>query len=253
MSNYSPRFFELHAAGAARSAQVIVPLIREVVTVGSVVDVGCATGAWLDAFVAHGIGDYAGIDFHAAPEQHLPPERFRVLDLRAPFTLERRFDLALCLEVAEHLPPSSASGLIASLARLAPVIAFSAAIPFQGGTHHINEQWPDYWANLFREHHYLPVDCIRPLIWNHAEVEWWYAQNLLLFVAEPQLAVPGPLRELYDKGRGRPLSMVHPRAYLFSADPSQIPLRRLLTHLGGSTKRLVRNALLRARHAAGTT
>jgi hypothetical protein len=62
----------------------------------------------------------------------------------------RTFDLAICLEVAEHLPPEAAEGFIDSLTRLAPVVLFSAAITFQVGNQHLNGQWPDYWATLFR-------------------------------------------------------------------------------------------------------
>lgn len=77
------------------------------------------------------------------------------------FGPRRNFDLAVSLQVAEHLPPSSAKGFIDSLAKLAPVVLFSAAIPLQAGAEHLNEQWPEYWAALFKTHDYLPIDCIR--------------------------------------------------------------------------------------------
>lgn len=60
-------------------------------------------------------------------------------DVGAPIELHRRFDLVLCLEVAEHLPASAADTLVRSLTGLGNVIAFSAAIPFQGGANHVNE------------------------------------------------------------------------------------------------------------------
>ena len=67
------------------------------------------------------------------------------------------------------------------------VILFSAAIPGQGGTHHVNEQWPSYWIEKFRARGCLPVDCIRPILWNSNDVLWWYRQNLLFFVKEESL------------------------------------------------------------------
>ena len=63
-------------------------------------------------------------------------------DLAQPLQIDRRFDLALSLEVAEHLPPECGSEFVQTLTDLSSVILFSAAIPFQGGTDHLNEQWP---------------------------------------------------------------------------------------------------------------
>jgi hypothetical protein len=94
------------------------------------------------------------------------------------------------------------------LTRLGQVVLFSAAIPHQGGTHHVNEQWPDYWAALFERHAYTVVDAIRPRIWNDPDVEWWYAQNTLLFVHRDSRA-----RVSAPAGAG-PLAIVHPRSYL---------------------------------------
>ena len=65
--------------------------------------------------------------------------------------LERKFDLAISLEVAEHLKSSSSEDFVQSLTTLAPMILFSAAIPHQGGLHHINEQWLEYWGDLFNK------------------------------------------------------------------------------------------------------
>jgi len=129
-----------------------------------------------------------------------------------------RFDLAMSLEVAEHLPPASAPVLVDSLVSHAPVVMFSAAIPFQGGEHHVNEQWPEYWASLFHERGFWVVDCLRREIWSHPAVNWWYAQNLLLFVeAEYLRNHPRLLREHALTGR-RQLSLVHPRKYLSLVD-----------------------------------
>jgi hypothetical protein len=65
-------------------------------------------------------------------------ERFLPHDIATPLPehLVGRFDLAVCLEVAEHLPPERAESFIRELCDLAPVVLFSAAIPGQGGTGH---------------------------------------------------------------------------------------------------------------------
>ena len=59
---------------------------------------------------------------------------------------------------------------------------FSAATPNQGGTEHINEQWQSYWAEIFIEQSYYPFDIIRPFIFGNEQVEWWYQQNIMLYI-----------------------------------------------------------------------
>jgi hypothetical protein len=87
----------------------------------------------------------------------------------------------ISLEVAEHLPESSAAGFIHSLTQHGDIIVFSAALPGQGGQNHINEQWKDYWISYFNAEGYKVFDLIRPLIWNNLLVDWWYKQNIMVF------------------------------------------------------------------------
>ena len=87
----------------------------------------------------------------------------------------------MCLEVAEHLPEQSAKTLVESLCSLSDFILFSAAIPGQGGLHHLNEQWQEYWVVQFKEKGFAAFDCIRPKIWNNSKIQFWYKQNILLF------------------------------------------------------------------------
>ncbi len=141
-------------------------------------------------------------------------EQFLPHDLTAPLELERHFDLAVCLEVAEHLPAERAETLVASLVSLAPVVLFSAAIPYQGGDDHVNEQWPEYWQQLFAKHDYLVVDCLRESLWRHKDVAPWYAQNLLVYVDRRRLADYPRLAERFAQAGEYPrLSLVHPEQY----------------------------------------
>jgi len=135
-------------------------------------------------------------------------------DLRKPFQEEKKFDLVISLEVAEHLPRECSGVFIESLTRLGPVIIFSAAIPFQGGTDHVNEQWPDYWARRFNEKDFMAVDCIRKKIWQNDNVFYWYAQNILMYVKRDYLEVHPELREEFEKTNLSQLSIVHPKQYL---------------------------------------
>ena len=167
------------------SAETIVPLLLELVSprVSSVVDIGCDIGTWLTIFKEKGVEEILGIDgsWIRRSDLEIPNRCFMSKDLCQPIELGRTFDLALSLEVAEHLPESCASQFVASLTRLAPVIAFSAAVPFQGGTHHLNKPWPQDWADLFVKQGYAVIDAIRPRVWNDKSVYYCYAQNLIIF------------------------------------------------------------------------
>ena len=117
------------------SAAVVVPLVLECVTASSVIDFGCKHGEWLSVFQRHGVDAVLGLDWHDRTNLLLIEEgTFRQVDLRQPVTVNERFDLAVCLEVAEHLPAVAAEALVATLTDVAPVVLFSAAVPLQGGT-----------------------------------------------------------------------------------------------------------------------
>ena len=101
-----------------------------------------------------------------------------------------------------------------SLVRHASCILFSAAIPHQGGKSHLNEQWPSYWTRLFAEHSFRPWDLFRREIWNEEEVEYWYAQNMLLFLREGEESKYPCLRKAPEEYAAKRLDVVHPRHYL---------------------------------------
>jgi SAM-dependent methyltransferase len=228
MHEYKDDFYEKHRTEVLRSARVVVPLVLKHIQPTSVVDIGCGLGSWLRVFGEYGISDVVGVDSQHMPVKKLeiPVSNFRVADLMAPLNLDRRFDLALCLEVAEHLPEKAAPILIDSLVRSAPLVLFSAAVPHQGGTHHVNEQWPQYWAGKLKEHGYVACDCFRLSLWHHEEVAFYYIQNLLLFANGEALARYPSLRAHVIDG---PVpALVHPDNYLNRADPTRISLRWLL-------------------------
>jgi SAM-dependent methyltransferase len=214
VSKYDREFYRELDTTAAPSAQRILPLLLALAPVRSVVDVGCGDGGWLGSFRASGVEDVLGVDGPWVGEDQLkiPADRFRRMDLERPIDVGRRFDLAMSLEVAEHLPATSAPGFARSLADLAPLVLFSAAVPGQGGAHHVNEQWPAYWEALFAARGFVAIDCFRPAIWSDPAISWWYRQNLLLFAHPDALALYPRLREAKERA-GRPLPLVHPELF----------------------------------------
>ncbi len=150
----------LHVASAPR---IIVPLILARYSVNSVLDVGCGTGVWLREFIKNGIVDAHGIDGVPIANRYFEADehRFRCFDLSKDWDLCRRYSLALCLEVAEHLPRESASSLIKNITRHADTIVFSAACPNQVGQGHINCDWPEYWQGIFNSYGFSCNDWLR--------------------------------------------------------------------------------------------
>jgi SAM-dependent methyltransferase len=196
--------------GSTESARVAVPLVLEEIPARSVVDVGCGLGAWLAVFKEHGVEDVLGYDGPWVDRSRLlvTPGEFRAVDFHEPIEVERWFDLAVCLEVAHLLDAEHADRFVETLVSLADVVLFSAAIPGQGGLHHVNEQWPSYWAELFRSRDYVATDPFRAALWEQPDVKWWFAQNIVCYVASSALErLPGLARA---RCATAPLPLVHP-------------------------------------------
>ncbi len=204
----------LHSYGSdifsVAAAQVVLPQVLSLIQARTVVDVGCGIGTW--ASVARSLGcTVTGLDgAHVPVDQRLiGAAEFIETDLLS-FRGIGRFDLAICLEVVEHLPESHADQIVAGLCDSADVILFSAAIPLQGGENHINEQWPTYWQGKFAARSFVMLDVFRERFWNEPKVDWWYRQNLFLVCrnGHPLTASSKPFKgDCY----------VHPELYLQKA------------------------------------
>jgi len=205
---YDERFYAELDDDVRTSAEVVVPILLRLLGPASVLDVGCGRGTWLAACIERGVDDVVGVDgpHLARAELEIPAARFVAHDLREPLELGRRFDLALSLEVAEHLDDASGDALVDALVAHAPVVLFSAAVPFQGGAGHVNERWQSDWARRFAARGYAAVDAIRPRVWIDDRVAFYYAQNAVLYM-EPALTVARDLEPVDDVAQ---LDVVHP-------------------------------------------
>jgi len=208
---YNADFYNDQLSGSLCSAQIIVPLVIALLHPRSVVDVGCGVGTWLKAFAEAGVEEYMGLDgdYITADQLLIAPSHFMAADLEHPPRLDRTFDLAVCLEVGEHLPAKSAPNLVATLTATAPCVLFSAALPGQGGTHHVNERWPNYWQRLFAERGFVRLDPIRPQVWRNRSVEWWYKQNIYLYCRKSEIEKNSALREEAILAAECPFELIH--------------------------------------------
>jgi SAM-dependent methyltransferase len=183
---YDEQFFkntiEFEAASAHSAASILYAEFKP----GSVVDIGCGVGLYLAEFGKLG-AEILGIEGseYALPHSFVR-EKTLIHDLTEPLALGKKFDLALCLEVAEHLPENKADILVDSLAKASDVIVFTAAVPGQGPASigHINEQLPEYWHQKFldrgfRHQKALTEKLRQQMIENN--VVWWITNNLMIF------------------------------------------------------------------------
>ena len=212
---YGRLFYEVQITRSRSSADVVVPVVMDLLHPTSVVDVGCGVACWLAAFRAAGVEDVLGIDGDWVPRPRLqiPRERFKASNVGAPLRVDRRVDLAMSLEVGEHLPADQAGHLVDSLTALSDRVLFSAAAPHQGGAGHVNEQWPDWWAERFAERGYLPIDCIRPRIWQRKDVAIWYRQNALIFATPAAISADPTLAAERARTNDQMLAVIHPDLY----------------------------------------
>lgn len=186
---YSEAFFTAILDGSLRSARIVLPQIIAETGAASVIDVGCGTGAWLSVAKEEGC-DIRGVDGYAPGDALLiDPSEFDRQDLTDGVGCAG-FDLAMCLEVAEHLPETSAAQLVAGLCH-ARFVLFSPAIPGQGGVGHLNEQWGSWWEPLFAAHGFVGSSDLRWRHWADSDVENWYRQNMLMFSTPRRLADAG--------------------------------------------------------------
>lgn len=180
---YDQAFYDSQIDESLSSARIYLAHLWEHYSPASVVDVGCGRGMWLKACGELGAKRLVGLDGPWNRQELMaePATRFNVADLNQPFAVDGKFDLAISLEVAEHLLTSSAAGFVASLAAASDVVVFGAAYTGQGGTNHVNEQPGSYWAQLFATEGFKAYDLFRPVFWSDRRVPFWYRQNTFLY------------------------------------------------------------------------
>jgi predicted RNA methylase len=165
-----------------KAPKVVVPFLVELFNPKSVIDIGCGIGTWLSVFKENGVSEILGVDGAYVDKKMLKISEasFKPHDLNTYLNIDRKFDIAICLEVAEHIKESSSDSLVQSLTNVSDTIIFGAAIKGQEGQNHINEQDYEYWQKKFEKHGYKFFDILRYKFWNNTDVDWWYSQNMFV-------------------------------------------------------------------------
>jgi hypothetical protein len=178
----------------------------------SILDIGCGQGAWLSIAERFGVAVLHGLDGPWVRRDTLLSKtmEFTAVNMEEDIPINRRYDLAMSVEVAEHLSSPRASGIVAALCRASDVVMFGAAVVGQGGENHINEQRQSYWAALFDKQGYSCWDVLRPAVWYAAEVAPWYRQNTLVYVNRRR----SDLMQRFSTATMPPvLDMIHPEMF----------------------------------------
>ncbi len=129
-----------------RSAEIITAVLHAAFQPKRVVDIGCGCGVYSHHFKEKGV-EVLSIDGVHPPREHAFPVEIHRQDITVPFeNIWGKFDLALCLEVAEHIPETFADVFLDNIIRFSDLLVLSAATPKQGGHHHVNEQYKRYWV-----------------------------------------------------------------------------------------------------------
>jgi hypothetical protein len=222
---YGKTFYMNASCISVNSANTILPIIfKYLPKISSVVDFGCAEGVWLSEIIKMGIDDIKGLDGSWVDKARLkiPVSFFKEADFEQNIILDRKYDLAISLEVAEHLKKEAAKTFIKSITDTADFVLFSAAIPFQGGTSHINEQWPEYWNNIFNEYGFVANDFLRNAIWD-LDVSIYYKQNAILFLKKNRINDTKLPENTYCINNP-PVRVIHPK----------VKLQRVVTRIFGN-------------------
>ena len=221
--HYDQNFYKARTNGSQISAENVLPIIIDICNPQSVIDLGCGIGNWLSVFKnKFGVTDILGVDGKYVDINMLKIARseFAPHNLEQLYIASKKYDLAMSVEVGEHLPDSSADNLVKSLTDASDVVMFSAALPGQTGTYHINEQPPEYWAKKFIKRGYVCIDCIRKQIWNNPSIDVWYRQNILLFIKADvyETKYKEKLGAFKDKTDPEFLTRAHPDLLIYFKD-----------------------------------
>jgi hypothetical protein len=151
----------------------------------SIIDIGGGAGAFAAPFYEAGIKDITILDGEWVKDavQFLPPNCFIYHDLTKPYFPTRKYDMAICCEVIEHIDDQHSDTVLDTITRCSDVCLWSAALPGQGGLNHVNEREESYWEEKFLHRGFIKFDILRNRLthFNDNFISFWYRQNIMFY------------------------------------------------------------------------
>ena len=193
---YSLKFYESVSIRAETTASKVEQLLTSIFKFRTMVDIGSGSGIWSSTFlkaspdlIVHAV-DLPGTTFthlqmfdKQVVLQEIDFEKF--IDMPP-----KTFDVSICVEVVEHLTPSTSEMIMDYIAAHSKLAVFSGATPGQGGTHHINERAQEFWVDSMFSRGMIAFDVIRPILSGIKDVPSYYKDNIFLFVSKMHLHDP---------------------------------------------------------------
>lgn len=149
--------------------------------VRTVVDIGCGPGTYVSAFRECGF-DAFGIDV----DERIRGKDYIIHADIFDYHFDHKVDLAVSLEVAEHLQPETSLMFVDKLIEASDMILFSAAYPGQNGDGHINCRFLKEWMEIFASKGYCVDDVATYHMKEHIvfdkKVTGWFTRNAVILV-----------------------------------------------------------------------
>lgn len=159
-------------------AKSIATFVQAHMPVRTVVDIGCGPGTYVRAMREVGL-DAIGVD----NDPRMPDTEYLISADILKYYFSKK-DLALCLEVGEHLPEDKADAFVDKVVSASDLVIFSAAFPGQGGDGHINCQPKQYWIDKFAQRGYTVDASMTDALIIHVKKNMhlgWFVINSMVF------------------------------------------------------------------------
>ena len=181
---YDAEFFTEGNTIKVQSAQKVAEILCEYLDFQTVFDIGCGMGLYLAELNKLG-KTCAGCD-GSSDGVRMASEDLLVFmaDATKPIQVNRKNDIVICFEVAEHIAKRHSRQLVRNCTSNGRRVVFTAAPPGQVGVGHINTQPYEFWIHLFTEQGFQCDENLSKRIRERMAsqgVVSWIANNLLVF------------------------------------------------------------------------
>lgn len=176
--------FEFTGNHIIDARKVISIILKYLPPIRTFLDFGCGLGAFSKAFEDFGYSNFKMIDHPSLPTEKLLVQdrtKFQPVDLDSDIPSIERVDLVICIEVLEHFENGRSLQLLDFITNSSDVVLFSAAVPRQLGTGHINEQWHDFWHFEFKKRGFSFFDGFKSELILDESIVYCFRQNLFIY------------------------------------------------------------------------